>query len=208
MKTENKELANENKNKEYYTKSDGNFMPFEQAFYAHKIIDRVAWAREWVHKLASRTHIDIGCKDGYLCLTLGAEGVECVGIDPSEDAIDEAKLRVQEGMRQLAIEPTFILGRGEYLPEGIFADTVTCLEVIEHVVDPEVLLKKLSNVGRYIMVSTPDISGKHGIKDAERNPEHIRLFSKTEFEDLVKKHGTIIESVIRDGQICIIFKVA
>jgi 2-polyprenyl-3-methyl-5-hydroxy-6-metoxy-1,4-benzoquinol methylase len=206
MDIKNKELTDEKKNKEYYGRSDGNYMAADKAFIAHTVLDRIAWARKWVHELASRTHIDCGCKDGYLCLTLGAEGVECVGIDPSEDAIDEARLRVSEGIRNLATEPTFLLGTGEDLPDGVHADTVSCLEVIEHVIDPDKLLKKLSSAGSYVLICTPDIHGKHGLKDSERNPEHIRLYEKEELETLVSKYGTILESVIRDGQICIIYK--
>ena len=206
METKNKELTDKKKNQEYYGKSDGNFMAMEDSFRAHQLIDRIAWARRWVHEVASRTHIDVGTKDGYLCLTLGAEGVECVGIDPSEDAIDEARLRASEGARMLAVEPTFLLGTGEDLPEGISADTVSCLEVIEHVVDPDKLLAKLSGAGSYVLICTPDIKGKHGLKDSERNPEHIRLYSKEEFEELIKKYGTILESVVQDGQILVCFR--
>ena len=206
MELKDRELTDVKKNKEYYGKSDGNYMSRENAFYAHRVLDRIAWARKWVHEVASRTHIDVGCKDGYLCLTLSAEGVECVGIDPSEDAIDEARLRVAEEFRNIAVEPTFIIGTGEDLPEGVKADTVSCLEVIEHVVSPEQLLEKLSSVGSYVLICTPDIHGKHGLKDADRNPEHLRLYSKDELEELVKKYGTILESVIQDGQILICYR--
>jgi 2-polyprenyl-3-methyl-5-hydroxy-6-metoxy-1,4-benzoquinol methylase len=206
METKNKKLAKKKENRKYYSKSDGIFMDPSQALYAHRVLDRVKWARNWVHELASRTHLDIGCKDGYLCLTLGAEGIECVGIDPSEDAIDEAQLRVSENRTSLAVEPVFILGYGEDMPDEVRADTVSCLEVLEHVVDPDSLLQKLSETGRYVMICTPDIHGKHGLKDAERNPEHIRLYEKKELEKLVSGYGTILESEIRDGQICIIFK--
>ena len=202
MDTKHKKLRKVKANKDYYSKSDGNFMTLEQSLYSHKHLDRVAWARDWVHELSSRNHIDIGCKDGYLCLTLSAEGVECVGIDPSEDAIDEAQLKALEAK----LDITFLVGFAEEVPDKIKADTVTCLEVIEHVVDPDILLKKLSKMGVYVMISTPDTDGKHGIKDAERNFEHLRLYSKDELKKLVSKYGRIMECVVRDGQICLIFQ--
>ena len=202
MKTKNKKLLDPQKNKEYYSKSDGNFMPLERALYAHKYLDRVEWMRNWVHEIASRNHISVGCKDGYECITLTAEGVECIGIDPSEDAIDEAKLKAREA----GLDITFMVGFGEQMPDDIRADSVSCMEVLEHVVSPAKLMNKLSKVGRFVMISTPDAEGRHGIKDSERNQEHVRLYTKEELDDFMSGYGTIIESVKRDGQLCIIIK--
>lgn len=202
METKNKKLLNKKKNQEYYSQSDGNFMTLQQSLHAHHHLDRVAWARDWVHELPSTTHIDVGTKDGYLPLTLTAEGVECVGVDPSQDAIDEAVLKAQEA----GLDPTYMVGFGEDLPDGIIAKTVSCLEVIEHVVDPDKLLEKLAKVGSYVMISTPDVNGRHGMADSERNEEHVRLYSQKELEELMSKYGQIVESVKRDDQICVIIK--
>lgn len=206
MDTKNKKLKDKKKNKEYYSKSDGNYFPIDKVLLAHKHVDRIAWARKWIHEFSSRTHLDCGCKDGYLCLVLATEGIECVGVDPSKDAIAEATLRKREFKQRLATEPTFLVGTVEQLPEGIKADTVSCLEVLEHVIDPDIVMKKLCNAGTYVLISTPDIEGMHGKKDAERNFEHLRLYSKKEFEELAGKYGMIVESVVRDGQLCICIK--
>lgn len=202
MKTKNTKLRNKKSYKDYYSKSDGNFMNNQQALYAHRQLDRVAWVREWLYKLCSRDHISIGCKDGYECLTFGSEGINCVGIDPSIDAIDEARLKAFENN----IDVTFLVGYGEQLPEGIHTDTLSCLEVLEHVLSPRKLLEKLSKAADYVFISTPDINGKHGLKDSVRNEEHLRLYSKKELEKLLSEFGKIVESVIRDDQICILFK--
>lgn len=201
MKTKNEKLLNKKANRDYYAVSDKQFMPLPQALFAHQVLDRVAWARKWVHELSARTLLDIGTKDGYLPLTLTAEGVECVGIDPSEDAIDEARLKA----RETKLDVKYIVGFAEELPD-IHADVVTALEVIEHVVDPDKFLKKLSEVGAYVLISTPDIKGRHGMKDSERNEEHLRIYSKEELEKLMSKYGEIVNSEIRDDQICIILK--
>lgn len=204
MKTKNKKLLNLKANREYYSRSDGNFMPLDKALFAHRELDRVAWARKWVHETASRTHIDIGTKDGYICLTLASEGVECVGIDPSEDAIEEARLKASEA--KLDDMCNFMLGFAEDIPEHIRADTVSCLEVLEHVVDPKKLLEVCTRIGTFVLISTPDAKGKHGMKDSERNEEHIRLYTKEELEQLVTPYGEILESTVRDSQICIALK--
>lgn len=204
METKNKELKNKAKNREYYSKSDKNFMPLEHSTMAHKSIKRIAWLVGWIHKLDSRNHIAVGCKDGYECLTLQAMGVDCIGIDPSEDSIDEAR----EKARQLGFDflSMFKVGFAEDLPDGLQVETLSCLEVIEHVVDPEVLLKKLTSIGKYVFVSTPDALGKHGLEDADRNPEHIRSYTKEEFIALCSKYGQVLECVVEDDQICISIK--
>lgn len=204
MKTKNKKYLDREANREYYSKSDQNFMPLEQCTMAHKIIDRVAWLVEKVHQLDSRTHIAVGCKDGYECLTLQAMGVDCMGIDPSEDSILEARHKADllgyDGRKM------FRRAFAEDLPAGMRAETVSCMEVIEHVVDEKKLLEVLSRLGDYVMISTPDANGRHGMEDSKRNEEHVRMFTQEELEKLVSNYGEIKESVIRDDQICILFQ--
>jgi len=204
MKTKNKKLLDKKANREYYKKSDGQFMTLEQALFAHRHLDRVAWARKWVHEMASRSHIDIGCKDGYFCLTLASEGIECVGIDPSEDAIEEAKLKASE--TKLDNMCKFMVGYAEDIPDKVGADSVSCLEVLEHVVNPERLMNVLCRIGNIVLISTPDAKGKHGLKDSERNEEHLRLYSEKELMEFIKPYGKILECSVRDGQICICLK--
>lgn len=208
METSNKKLLDPKANKEYYSKSDGHFMPIEQATRAHLSIKRIDWVREWVHKIQSGSHLDVGCKDGYLCLTLGAEGVPSIGIDPSVDAINEAKNKKKtiQDMDGKDNESSFGVAYLEEIPETLFYDTVSCLEVIEHVVDVDVALKKLCKLGQWIMISTPDADGVHGLKDSEQNEEHVRLFTLEELKKLVSKYGDIEEAKIVDHELFIIFQ--
>lgn len=202
MKTKNTKFLNVKANREYYSESDKNFMPMDRALYAHKYLPRVAWVRKWVHDLGSISHIDFGCKDGYTCLTLQAEGIDCTGVDPSEDAIEEAKHKALEAK----LDCTFLVGFAEDTPEGIVADTVSCMEVIEHVPDVDALLKVLSRTGRYVMITTPDAKGRHGMADSERNEEHVRLFTKEELEELCNKYGKVMACELIDDQVCILFQ--
>lgn len=204
MKTQNSKYLDPDKNKEYYSSSDGNFMPFQNCTMAHKFIPRIKWLVEKIHELDTRTHIAVGCKDGYECLTLQAMGVDCVGIDPSQDAIFEARDKAHKlGYNGRKM---FLRGFAEEIPEGVSADTVSCLEVIEHVVDEHKLLKKLSKLGNYLFVSTPNAEGRHGIEDSKRNEEHVRIFNKEEFEALMSKYGKIIDSQVIDDGLCILIK--
>lgn len=204
MKTKNTKYLDQDKNRDYYGKSDGNFMPVQNATMAHKFIDRIAWLVEKVHQLDTRTHIGVGVKDGYECLTLQAIGVDCVGFDPSEDSVLEARHKAD----QLGYDgrKMFQKAFAEDLPDTLHADAVSCLEVIEHVVDEDKLLEKLTKLGDYVMISTPDANGRHGLEDSKRNEEHVRIFTKEELEKLCSKYGDIIESVVRDDQLCILIK--
>ncbi len=204
MNTGNSKYLDPVQNQQYYKKSDGHFMPLNQCTQANKVIDRIQWLVEKVHELDGRTHIAIGCKDGYECMTLQAMGVDCIGIDPSDDSVLEARNKAD----QLGWDgrKMFKVGFAEEIPEGIQADTVSCMEVIEHVVDEKKLLEVLSRLGRYVLISTPDANGRHGLEDSKRNEEHVRLFTQDELEKLVSQYGEIKESSIRDDQLCILFK--
>jgi 2-polyprenyl-3-methyl-5-hydroxy-6-metoxy-1,4-benzoquinol methylase len=206
MQTKNTKYLDIKENKEYYSKSDGHFMDVKNAFYAHRILPRIAWVRDKIYELGSEKHLDIGCKDGYMGLTLQSEGIDYIGVDPSEDAIDEAKLRASEADLDCEFICSYIEDLDDKWIDEHFSETVSMLEVIEHVVDVDLVLKKLCKMGLYIMVSTPEINGRHGLKDSERNEEHLRLYSKEEFEKLIEKYGEIKESVIIDEQIHILFK--
>ena len=206
METKNNKYLDPGKNREYYGKSDGHFMDIKNAFFAHRVLPRVAWVRDKVYEIGSEKHLDIGCKDGYMELTLQSEGIDCIGVDPSEDAIDEAKLRAREADLDCEFVCSTIEDLNDKWIQEHFSETVSMLEVIEHVVDVDVVMKKLCRMGLYIMISTPDANGRHGLKDSERNEEHLRMYMKEEFEELVKKYGTIKESVIIDDQIHILWR--
>lgn len=202
METKNLQLLNKDANRDYYSKSDSQFMPIQHATKAHQILDRVKWVRENVHELDSHYHLDVGCKDGYTCLTLASEGINCMAIDPSEDAIIEATLRNSELQLDCVFKTAFI----EDFDVDMKFDTVSMMEVLEHVVDVDVVLKKLCKLGRFVMITTPDADGAHGMVDSEQNIEHVRMFTKQELQDLVEKYGTVIDYQVRDGQLCIAFK--
>lgn len=205
MKTNNTRLLDQKENREYYSKSDGNYIDPRYATKAHLVLDRIAWAREWIHKVGSKYHFDVGCKDGYLGLTLASEGIKYVGIDPSKDAIDEAQLRANE----LDIEnATFKVEYLEDVKTSFKFDSVSMLEVLEHVLDPDEAVRKLAQLGRFVLISTPDAEGRHGMEDSKQNEEHVRLYTAQELEALVSQYGEVMELVKRDDQLLVIFQSA
>jgi ubiquinone/menaquinone biosynthesis C-methylase UbiE len=82
------------------------------------------------------------------------------------------------------------------LPDG-YADLVICTEVLEHVRDPDELTRELVRLGRsdatYVL-TVPDARGEHLIRDVAhpdyfKEPNHIRIFTREDFEQLVKRCG-------------------
>lgn len=204
MKTNNTKYLDEKKNREYYSKSDGEFLDDQSSLVAHKILDRVYWVREWVHTLGSMKHLDVGCKDGYTALTLTAEGVECVAIDPSVDAIEIAKKKAEATGYDVKYQVGFL---EDIDPENTPQfETVSCMEVIEHVVNVDKFMTILSQLGLYVMITTPDAEGQFGILDSKSNEEHVRLYTKSEFEEMINQYGVIEEIVQRDNQLYCIYK--
>ena len=95
---------------------------------------RLGWIDERA-QLAGRRVLDVGCGGGILSESMAALGAEVVGIDLSERALKVAELHLLESGRRVSYRKTAVeeLAReqaGEY-------DVVTCMEVLEHVPDPQ-----------------------------------------------------------------------
>ena len=87
--------------------------------------------------------LDVGCGGGLLTEALYDFGAEVTGIDISEVAIETAKLHASETNKEIR----YILGEAESLvDEKETFDIVSCLEAIEHVPDPNQLVKTCSDL--------------------------------------------------------------
>lgn len=84
--------------------------------------------------------LDIGCGVGYACKMLKAKGFEVHGIDISQSALEQAEKNLPEGSFKLANES----GKIEY--EDNFFDTVICLGVLEHITNPEDVVREAYRV--------------------------------------------------------------
>jgi len=89
--------------------------------------------------LEEKSIIDVGCGGGLLCENLISEKNNVLGIDMSKEAIEIAK--THQSLNNLKIEYQHI-SLDELLKNSKKKyDVLTCLELIEHVPDPEKLIK-------------------------------------------------------------------
>ena len=87
--------------------------------------------------------LDVACGGGLLAEALYDFGAKVTGVDISEVAIETAKLHASKNNKDIS----YILGEAEslLLDKKAF-DVVSCLEAIEHVPNPELLVKTCSDL--------------------------------------------------------------
>jgi 2-polyprenyl-6-hydroxyphenyl methylase/3-demethylubiquinone-9 3-methyltransferase len=104
---------------------------------------RYGYFKRQVQALAvpGKAVLDVGCGGGFLTESFAWDGYDVAGIDPSANSI--AAAREHAAVNQLTID--YRVARGECLP---FADSsfdiVSCCDVLEHVHDPNQVIREIS----------------------------------------------------------------
>lgn len=133
MNIDPKEKEKFNKIAEEWWDPSGKFAPLHKInpLRANYISDRTT--------LKNKQILDVACGGGLLAEALSIKGGNVSGVDISDVAIHTAKNHADKEN----IEINYILGEAEnLLPEkNEHFDVVTCLEAIEHVPDPNQLVK-------------------------------------------------------------------
>jgi len=105
--------------------------------------------------LAGKKVIDIGCGGGILSEAMARQGADVTAIDLAEASLAVARLhQLESGLdiryENIAAEDMAEREAGQY-------DIVTCLEMLEHVPDPQAIVKacaKLAKPGAHLFFST------------------------------------------------------
>ena len=116
---------------------------------------RLDWIDRHVQLKASRV-LDIGCGGGILADSMARRGATVVGIDLSTKALRVAELHALEADTP-NIEYREVAAEALALEAPCRFDTVTCMEMLEHVPDPASIVRAcaaLTRPGGWIFFST------------------------------------------------------
>ncbi len=105
--------------------------------------------------LAGKNVLDVGCGGGILAEGMAALQANVTGIDLADKSLQVAKLHLLESGRQVNYRKIAVEALAEEQP-GQF-DVVTCLEMLEHVPDPQSIIHactKLAKPGGWLFFST------------------------------------------------------
>jgi SAM-dependent methyltransferase len=146
---------------------------------------------EWIAaQVAGLRVIDMACGEGYGAATLAQTAAEVVGVDANPEAFEHARLRyVEPG---LSFERALV----ERFGEPGMCDAVTFLQTIEHVPNPQDVLRhfrRLLAPGGVVYVSTPNLLtiAPQGAEKSD-NPWHLKEYLAHEFRELCE---SVFESV-------------
>jgi methionine biosynthesis protein MetW len=142
--------------------------------------------------------LDVGCGEGmfleYVAHTRRARGV---GVDISSAAVERVRLR---GIEAEVAD----VGRGE-LPAGRF-DHVVCAEMLEHIAEPELVLRAAAaRAVKSVLVTLPNtgwyadrlrlLFGRFPVQWLHHPAEHLRFFTLADFRDFARDLGFRIRSL-------------
>lgn len=120
---------------------------------------------EWINGFAplnGRRVLDIGCGGGILADSMARKGASVLGIDLSAKALKVAQLHALEA-GTTGVEYREISAEACALEQPASFDTVTCMEMLEHVPDPASVVRACSSLvkpGGWVFFSTINRNAK------------------------------------------------
>ena len=158
-------------------------------------------------ELKDKTLIDVGCGGGLLCENLAEHSKEVKGIDMSNEAIKIAKTHqslknLKIDYEEIALESLLKKSKKKY-------DVLTCMELVEHVPDPEKLIKdcvKITNRKADLFFSTLNrnlisyiiaiIGAEYILSILPKGTHKYEKFIKpSEFSKVLRSNDLIVEDI-------------
>jgi 2-polyprenyl-3-methyl-5-hydroxy-6-metoxy-1,4-benzoquinol methylase len=146
----------------------------------------------------AKSYLDLGCYEGTLVIKSAKElGIKSVGVEACQNAVN---WNISKGSEAL-----FVCSFLEDYDDGCQYDVVSCMEVLEHVIDPQKLIsvmkKHLTPTG-YGIITTPkgclDINNTKRIWNDDR-PEivfdHVRTYYKETLTKEIKSDFCLVQEV-------------
>lgn len=143
-------------------------------------LHRYAFAQDFV---IGKIVLDVACGEGYGANFLANYAQRVIGCDIDEKTINWASSKYSESNLEFLCTPI------EKLPlDDSSIDVVVSYETIEHVLDPNTMMKELKRVLKndgILLISTPD--KKHYSDDRNyKNPFHVKEFYLEEFKSFMQ----------------------
>ncbi|OBY87999.1 methyltransferase [Pseudomonas sp. AU11447] len=143
--------------------------------------------------------LDIGCGDGPFVAFCAQRGAEVIFADIDADKVAGVE-RALQGSNARAMLPLVTDANPIPLPDAR-VDKVVAMEVLEHVEDPAQFMSELVRVGKpgaLYLITVPDPLGESVQKELApaayfEHPNHIRVFERDAFEQLIRDAGLVIE---------------
>jgi len=148
---------------------------------------------------ADDTLLDVGCGEGAATLFAVRQGASVIFTDSEHDKVRDLGRQVEA---QSAKSNLGLVSNSLPLPlaDGC-ASKVVCMEVLEHIEQPEPFMAELVRMGRpgaLYLLSVPAPVGEHlqkGIAPDSyyQSPNHVQIFTAKRFAALVEDAGLVIE---------------
>jgi len=144
--------------------------------------------------------VDVGCGNGAHLRFCGKRGATVICVEQDPEALSEA-VEMLEATEAKAVHQHLSDGNPLPLADGS-VNRVICNEVLEHVDDPEQFIRELvrvGSVGAKYLLGVPDHASEDVFKALAwpgyfEKPNHIRIFQREDFDELVTNAGLVIES--------------
>lgn len=161
-----------------YRDSKSYYLEINQETFSDKLID-------FCQQHAGKRILDFGCATGNYCLQLRRFGFEYIGVDINKEYIKIAQSK--------DVEAYLIKDKLPFSDKSF--DTVVMFELLEHVHNPDKILKEAERVAKKnILITVPDCGGFETLKNYQLIYEHfleldhVSFFTKKELEGLLAKH--------------------
>jgi 2-polyprenyl-6-hydroxyphenyl methylase/3-demethylubiquinone-9 3-methyltransferase len=166
---------------------------------------------DWIDslaRLAGKSVVDVGCGGGILAESMATRGADVLGIDLSTKPLRVAQLHALEtGAARLRYREVSAEALAAEAPAS--ADVVTCMEMLEHVPEPESVVRALATLvkpGGWVFVSTINrnlksflfaiVGAEHVLKLLPKGThEYARFVRPSELARWLRQAGLVVESM-------------
>jgi len=185
----------------YYTGEDGAGAYYDYAKDKPNIVKNMRVILDRIKNVKPHgTLLDVGCAYGYFVELALENGFDAYGFDPSTHAISQASHAIRTRVQCCSVSET-------RYKKATF-DSISMLDIIEHLADPIADLKRLHRVLKedgIVLISTGDANSQVAKILGRRwtfyiPPQHLFFFNRQTLTDLLEQSGFAPVAFYRIGK--------